>query len=166
MPRRWVAVAMKINDAIFGAIFALLGAVLLVHVQGFPKIPGQQYGPAIFPGLVATGLIVCGLLLVFYGVRHRAEQPWVRGGDWMRSQRHVAAVLAIVLGMAAYIALAERVGFLLVAPPLLVLWFRVLGVRWPTALVGALLTVLVIWYAFYKLLRVPLPWGVLTPWAF
>jgi len=39
-------------------------------------------------------------------------------------------------------------------------------VRWMTAVVTALVTSLVIWYVFYKLLRVPLPWGVLTPWAF
>jgi putative tricarboxylic transport membrane protein len=34
------------------------------------------------------------------------------------------------------------------------------------ALVAALVTTLLMWYAFYKLLRVPLPWGVLTPFAF
>ena len=41
---------MKLNDAVCGALLLLLGAVVLVHVQGFPKIPGQQYGPALFPG--------------------------------------------------------------------------------------------------------------------
>ena len=30
----------------------------------------------------------------------------------------------------------------------------------------AVIATLVIWYAFYKLLRVPLPWGVLTGFAF
>jgi putative tricarboxylic transport membrane protein len=157
---------MKINDAVFGAIFALLGAVVLVHVQRFPNIPGQQYGAAIFPGLVAAGFVVCGVLLVISGVRARAEQPWFRAGDWMRSPAHVVAALAIVAGVAAYILLAEAVGFLIVSPLLLLLWFRVLGVRWGTSLFAAVVTTLVIWYAFYKLLRVPLPWGVLTPYAF
>ena len=54
---------MKINDAVFGALFLLLGVMVLVHVQGFPKIPGQPVGPALFPGLVAAGLAVCGILL-------------------------------------------------------------------------------------------------------
>jgi putative tricarboxylic transport membrane protein len=80
--------------------------------------------------------------------------------------RQVVAVTVIVLGVAVYLALAERVGFLIVAPALLLAWFRVLGVRWPVALVAALVTTLLMWYAFYKLLRVPLPWGVLTPFAF
>ena len=157
---------MKINDAVFGAIFALLGAVVLVHVQSFPNIPGQQYGAAIFPGLVAAGFVVCGVLLVMGGTRARGGQPWFEAGDWMRSPRHVVAALAIVAGVAAYMLLADALGFLIVAPVLLALWFRVLGVRWGTAILGAAVATLVIWYAFYKLLRVPLPWGVLTPWAF
>jgi putative tricarboxylic transport membrane protein len=157
---------MRINDAIFGAIFALLGAVILLHVQSFPNIPGQQYGAAIFPGLVAAGFVVCGLLLVVSGFRARTEQPWFAAGPWLRMPRQVVAVTAIVLGVAVYLLLAERVGFLIVAPALLLAWFRALGVRWPVALIGAVVTTLVMWYAFYKLLRVPLPWGVLTPFAF
>ena len=164
--RRIYRADMKINDAIFGAIFALLGAVILVHVQSFPNIPGQQYGAAIFPGLVAAGFVVCGVLLVMSGTRARGAQPWFEGGAWLGSPRHVVAALAIVVGVAAYMALADVVGFLIVAPLLLVLWFRVLGVRWGPAVLSAVVTTLVIWYSFYRLLRVPLPWGVLTPYAF
>lgn len=157
---------MKINDAIFGAILAVLGAVVLVHVQGFPKIPGQQYGPGLFPGSIAAGFVICGVLLMVSGVRGRAGRRWVEAGPWMRSPRHLLAAVAIVAGVAAYILLAGVVGFLILAPVLLWIWFIVLGVRWTTAVVGALLTTIVIWYAFYKLLRVPLPWGVLTRFAF
>jgi len=157
---------MKINDAIFGAIFALLGAVVLVHVQSFPNIPGQQYGAAIFPGLIAAGFVVCGLLLVVSGVKSRQDQRWYETGEWLGSRRHVAAALAIVAGVVAYILLADVVGFLIVSPLLLVLWFRALGVRWGPAVLSAVITTLAMWYAFYKLLRVPLPWGVLTPFAF
>ena len=45
---------MKLNDAVWGALLLLLAAAVLVHVQSFGTIPGQQYGPAIFPGLVAV----------------------------------------------------------------------------------------------------------------
>lgn len=157
---------MKINDAIFGAILAVLGTVVLVHVQGFPKIPGQQYGPGLFPGSIAAGFIVCGVLLISSGIRNRAGDPWVAAGEWMRSAHHVRAAALIVAGMVAYILLADIVGFLILAPILLLVWFLALGVRWKTALVAAVITSFVIWYAFYKLLRVPLPWGVLTKFAF
>jgi putative tricarboxylic transport membrane protein len=157
---------MKINDAIFGAIFLLLGVVVVVHVQAFPRIPGQQVGPGLFPGLVASGLAVCGLLLIISGIRHRAEQRWHETAEWMRSGQHVVAFLAIVGGVAAYILFANAVGFLLLAPVLLFVWFRTLGVRTPLAVAVAIVATLLIWYAFYKLLRVPLPWGVLTRFAF
>ena len=41
---------MKLNDAVWGALLALLGAAIVVHVQSFPRIPGQNVGPALFPG--------------------------------------------------------------------------------------------------------------------
>ncbi len=157
---------MKINDAVFGALFLLLGVMVLVHVQGFPKIPGQPVGPALFPGLVAAGLAVCGILLIVSGIRRRAEQPWYETAEWMRSGRHFIAFAAIVGGVVAYVLLAAHVGFLLVAPVLLWIWFSVLGVRPVRAGVVAVVASLVIWYAFYKLLRVPLPWGLLTGSAF
>jgi putative tricarboxylic transport membrane protein len=157
---------MKINDAIFGAVFLLFGVVVLVHVQAFPKIPGQQVGPGLFPGLVALGLAVCGALLIVSGVRRRREHPWAETAEWMRTGRHLLAFAAIVGGVAVYVLLAQRAGFLVLAPILLWTWFAVLGVRPVRATVVAVVATLVIWYAFYKLLRVPLPWGVLERFAF
>jgi putative tricarboxylic transport membrane protein len=157
---------MKINDAIFGAIFLLLGIVVVVHVQAFPMIPGQQVGPALFPGLVAAGLAVCGALLMFSGIRNRATQPWYETADWLRSGRHLVGLVAIVGGVAAYVLFANTVGFLIVAPILLWIWCIVLGVDRLRALMVAVVATAIIWYAFYKLLRVPLPWGVLTGIAF
>ncbi|MEO8346957.1 MAG: tripartite tricarboxylate transporter TctB family protein [Betaproteobacteria bacterium] len=157
---------MKVSDAIFGAVFLVLGVVVLVHVQAFPRIPGQQVGPGLFPGLIAAGLAGCGLLLVIGGIRKRAQEPWYETADWMRSGRHFIAFAAIVLGVAAYVLLANAVGFLIIAPVLLWIWFTVLGVRTLPAIVTAIIATLVMWYAFYKVLRVPLPWGLLTGVAF
>lgn len=157
---------MKINDAIFGAVFVLLGLVVIVHVRSFPMIPGQQVGPALFPGLIAAGFVGCGFMLIVSGIRKRATEPWYETAEWMRSGHHFVALFAIVGGVAAYVWLANAIGFLIVAPILLWIWFVTLRVRpWP-AMVVAVIATLAIWYAFYKLLRVPLPWGVLTGFAF
>ena len=157
---------MKINDAIFGAVFVLLGVVVIVHVQSFPRIPGQQVGPGLFPGLIAAAFAVCGALLIVSGVRNRAAEPWYETAEWMRSGRHFVAFAAIVGGVAAYVWLAGMIGFLIISPVLLFIWFTTLGVRRKAAVVVALIATLVIWYAFYKVLRVPLPWGLLTGIAF
>lgn len=157
---------MKISDAVFGAVFLLLGVAILVHVQAFPTIPGQQVGPALFPGLIAVGLAVCGVLLIVSGYRKRATEPWYETAQWMRSGRHFVSFAAVVGGVAAYVLFANAIGFLIIAPVLLWVWFTVLGVRRVTAIVVAIGSTFVIWYSFYKLLRVPLPWGVLTGVAF
>lgn len=157
---------MRINDAVFGAILLLLGIVVLVHVQSFPKIPGQQYGPALFPGVVAAGLAVCGALLIASGLRERAHVPWLDLAEWMRSGRHLLAFAAIVGGTIAYILWADDLGFLLLAPIVLLVWLLSLQVRVLPALVTSLAVCFAMWYAFYKLLRVPLPWGLLKPYAF
>jgi putative tricarboxylic transport membrane protein len=116
--------------------------------------------------MIASGLVVCGLILMVLGYRRRATEPWGETAAWMQSGRHALALAAIVVGVAAYVLLAERVGFLIVAPILMMVWLTVLGVRRTPAIVVAVVATLLIWYAFYKLLRVPLPWGVLKGWAF
>ena len=60
-------------------------------------------------------------------------------------------------------ALLFALGFLLVAPLCLGATFLALRVKWSTALLWALGGTAVVHFAFYKLLRVPLPWGVLRP---
>ena len=156
---------MKFNDAVFGAILLLLGVAVLAHVPSFPAMPGQKVGPALFPGLIAAGLCVCSLLLIASGLRQRAQQPWFVAGPWFRARGRVVAFVVTVAGVVAYIALADRLGFLIVAPLLLLALFVAYGVRLSTAIVTAIVVTLVIHYAFYKLLRVPLPWGVLQRFA-
>ena len=157
---------MKINDAIFGVLLMALGIAVLVAVQGYPKIPGQNVGPSLFPGLVSTVLLVCGALLTVGGVRARAGAPWVQALAWVRSPRHLARLATLLAAVIGYILLAGPVGFLIVAPISLLAMFLAFGVRPTTATIVAILASAAIWYAFYKLLRVPLPWGVLERFAF
>jgi putative tricarboxylic transport membrane protein len=160
---------MKVNDAVWGALFLLLSVAILLHVQSFPTIPGQKVGPALFPGVIAGGLAVCALLLIARGIVSRAKggegAPWFVAGDWMRSPRHGLA-FALVIGVNVfYILLVDRLGFILTGTIYLAVLFAVFGVRLRNNLPLALAITLVIHYAFYKLLRVPLPWGLLQNWA-
>jgi putative tricarboxylic transport membrane protein len=47
----------------------------------------------------------------------------------------------------------------------LVALFKALRVNWRRTFIVAVIATVLVHFAFYKLLRVPLPWGVLTPWA-
>ena len=157
---------MKFNDAVFGALLTLLGGAVLFAVRGFPKIPGQPVGPALFPGLVAAGLCICGVLLVARGWRLRGEQHWFAFDEWVRSPRHVVALAVLLGSIVFYIVAAEKLGFLVTATIILTAMFVSLRVPLLQSLLVALVAVVVIHFAFYKLLRVPLPWGVLKNYAF
>jgi len=153
---------MKISDAIFGLLLLALGIAVLAVVQSYPKIPGQQVGPALFPGLIACGLCVGGAGLLWRGWRERGTAPWVAAGPWVRSPRHVLALVVVLAGVWFYMFAAERLGFLVCATVLLTALMWSLRVPPLRALIIAVISALVIHFAFYKLLRVPLPWGVLN----
>jgi len=153
----------KINDAIIGALLAALGIAILVHVQGYPTIPGQKVGPALFPGVAAAGLVACGALLVRRGIRSGA--PMIVLAAWMRSPRHAANFLAVVGALVFYIVAVEPLGFLPTGGLILVALFRKLGVRWAVAVPTAIVATIAVHLVFYKMMRVPLPWGLLQPLA-
>lgn len=156
---------MKINDALWGALFVLLGAAILWHVQAFPRIPGQNVGPGLFPGALAVAMLVCGAILIVTGLKARraagAATPWAAAPQWLRSQRHVVAFAVLVACNVFYLLVVDRLGFVPTAFVYLAALMWVLRVRPVIAVPVAFLTALAIHYAFYKLLRVPLPWGVL-----
>ncbi len=127
-------------------------------------MPGQKFGPAWFPGLIAVGLAVCGALLIAVGLRQPA--PWIAAPEWIRSPRARAGIAALVGGLVLYVLAADALGFHLTGVLLLALWLRVLGASWRVTVPVAIIATLVIHLSFYKLLRIPLPWGVLERWAF
>lgn len=154
---------MKISDTVVGAFLIALAIAILVHIQSYPLIPGQNYGPALFPGVIAVGLLGCGVLLVVSGVR--ARLPLLAFSDWMRNPVTVTNFLGVCAVLVFYLVAAGPLGFLPTAALCLLALFLKLKVRVVPAIVVALAATLVIHFLFYKLLRVPLPWGVLEPFA-
>ncbi len=157
---------MKFNDALIGAALAALGVIVLWHIQGFPPMTGQKYGPAWFPGLIAIGLVICGSLLVLGRLRAASPQALAELPAWVRRPRAVAAVGSVIGGLLFYIFAADSLGFHITACLLLLVWSRLLRASWLLALPMAIGATLVIHLSFYKLLKVPLPWGVFERFAF
>lgn len=153
---------MKVNDALIGWVLLLLALLVLWHVQDFPSIPGQDYGAALFPKAIATGLGISAMLLILQA--RRAGGPWLgttRGGPGP-SRR---PFLATLLGLLGYVLVVEWLGFLPTASLLLALLFWAYGVKKSLILPITLVAVGLVHSAFYGLLKVPLPWGVLAPVA-
>ena len=156
---------MKLSDAVFGLLLLALGAAVIAIVSSYPTIAAQRVGPALFPGLIAIGLVIGGLILIVRGWRARATVPWIRFEPWVHSPRHVAGALGVIGSVLFYILAANWLGFLLTSLIILSVLFRLFGVALGRSIVIAAIATFVIHFAFYKLLRVPLPWGVLTNYA-
>ena len=153
---------MRINDAVIGAVLVLFALVMIWHTRTFPAMPGQDYGPAVFPVLIGIGFLITGLILIVSGVRRRRTEPWFAGGEWLRSRRHVLGFIAVLGGLVAYILVSDWLGFIPTALLLLFGWLVLFRNGKPvSSLVIALAVTLVVNYAFSQLLLVPLPLGLL-----
>ena len=173
------------RDAPIGASFLLLALAVLWHVRDVPPAPGQPYGPALFPGLIAAGLAACSTLLLVSALRAR-----YRGGTGQSAESGVISLgsgrvpsspqgdskplspsdsssgwlaFAVTLGaLIGYIALVDRLGFLPTAVLMLGALLWAYGVRKALILPLAMVTSLLVHSAFYKVLKVPLPWGLMS----
>ncbi len=151
---------MQRSDRWVGLALAVLALAVLWSARSFPPVPGQKLGSAFLPMIVGAGLLVCGVALVFRSLRAAA---YARSEAVADVEEHFGSAVVIVGAVLAYIFLSERIGFLLIAPLCLMAVFLALRVRWPVALWCAIGGTLVVHLTFYKMLRVPLPWGPLTP---
>jgi len=149
------------TDRWVGLGLALLALAVLWSALGFPNVPGQKLGAAFLPMLVGAGLLLCAVALIVRSFRQRAYA--LEALQEAAKPEHYGSSAVIVGAVVAYIALADKLGFLLVAPACLAAVFLALRIRTLPALAWAMGGTLLVHVAFYKLLRVPLPWGVLRP---
>jgi putative tricarboxylic transport membrane protein len=108
---------------------------------------------------------LCSLILMMRGWRTRADGPWISALPWTKSPGRVLNFSLAVGGLVVYAWASERLGFILSGMLLLYPLYLALRVRPWRALVLAFGVTLVIHTLFYKLLRVPLPWGPLERFA-
>ncbi len=146
-------------DRWVGLALALLATAVLWSSRSFPAVPGQRVGAGFLPTIVGVGLLLGGVGLVVRSLRAGA---YAVAEAAPAAERYGSAAVIVAVAL-VYVFAADRIGFLIVAPLGLVAVFLALRVRWLPALLWAVGGTLVVHVAFYKLLRVPLPWGLLRP---
>jgi putative tricarboxylic transport membrane protein len=99
------------------------------------------------------------------GLRSGRSQPVLQLDAWVRSPRLLLDFCLAVGAVLFYILFSEALGYLIAAPLALLAFLIATGTRAIVAVPAALLVPLLIHYIFYTLLRVPLPWGLLTDFA-
>ena len=151
---------MKISDTVVGAGCVGAGALIFAGTLGYPSLDAGHPGPALFPRLLAGLMAGLGALLAARGLRERDVSDSL---DWRGLHRSPGFVNAmfVLAGVTAYVLLVERVGFLLMSSALIggLMWR--LGVRPLRALAVAVGFTLTVHFLFAKILRVPLPLGLL-----
>jgi putative tricarboxylic transport membrane protein len=150
----------KISDTLVGAGFVGAGALIVAGTLHYPILDAGHPGPSLFPRIVGTLMAAFGLLVAVQGFRARDVTDEVA---WRRLHRSVGFVNALFVlgGVLAYLLLVERLGFLVMgAVVIFVLMWR-LEVRPLRALVVAIVFNTLVHFLFAKILRVPLPLGIL-----
>jgi putative tricarboxylic transport membrane protein len=151
----------RLNDLLLGAILLGFAGWVWWLTSFFPAFPGQDYGPNLFPRILAAGIGFCALVLAVRGMRARGRLVTLE--DWTRDPVRLVSFLLMPGAVVFYLIAADTLGFIPTAFLILVvlfLWFRTrLVVALPVA---AGVTLAVHWF-FAGMMRVPLPRGLMDP---
>ena len=154
---------MKLHDTLSGLALLIIALLVALNTADFPEIPGQQIGPAVFPRILAALLALCAGLLMVRARLPARDQAWVQLGAWLQSPVHRRNFVITITCLLFYVLASELLGFLVCGLLILCVMFRALSVK-PSHIVPLAIGItLLIHTLFYKGLRVPLPWGVLSP---
>ena len=173
---------MKVSDKVTGAMLVGLGAAAYWGGSLLPPVPGQQVGPDVFPMVIGAALVACGVLIVLgVGRTFEEEEELVTSATGevakaaaLEPERGFVSgflhdgwkVLIPPAALFFYYFSSERLGFWITAALMIftLAWSQGARLKWAVAL--AVVAPAVVHLVFYKLLRVPLPIGLLKfPWA-
>ncbi|RKK03477.1 tripartite tricarboxylate transporter TctB family protein [Pseudoroseomonas wenyumeiae] len=161
---------MHLSDRVTGACLVALGGVTAYGASLQPGVPGQDVGPSVFPMIIGCGLILCGAMIAL-GIGHSFEAPEevvpAEPGQAVPQPPRFAEWRAFLppLLLIFYMLAVEHLGFVLTAAAITLAVSLAMGARWRLAVPLAVLAPLGIHLVFFKLLRVPLPDGLLAmPW--
>jgi len=163
---------MRLPDRVTGLFLVGLGGAAAYGGWLLPPVPGQPVGPNVFPLVIGIGLALCGLMIAF-GIGHTFEEeeelvPF-EGGQPIAAQPRgrffgLRALLPPAL-LIFYVVAVDRVGFIPTAALIVLATSTALGARLKLSIPLAILAPIGIHLIFYKVLRVPLPAGLLPmPW--
>jgi putative tricarboxylic transport membrane protein len=147
--------------------FGLLGATIIVNTAELAPVAHIEFGPALFPAIVGWVMIGLSSLAALDAIRTPAVQAGTAEDELPERLDLHRIILFAAFGAAPliYVAFAPVLGFLLTMPIIVSgLAFIASGKPGRSVLLGLGLTAL-LHVVFYQVLRVSLPWGVLTDYA-
>jgi putative tricarboxylic transport membrane protein len=165
---------MRLSDRLTGSVLVALGALAAYGGSRLPPVPGQQVGPNVFPMVIGIGLALCGLMIAFrigqtFEEEAEADLGRLEGVPQEEAKKpHGLSGLRVLLPPALllfYVLAVERIGFVPTAALIVLTMALAFGAKLRLAVPLAALAPFGVHLVFYKLLRVPLPSGLVPmPW--
>jgi putative tricarboxylic transport membrane protein len=147
------------NDYIGGGIFTALGVFIWVLTFQFPVLDDGHPGPSLFPRVLGTLFIFFGSMVVLSGWRAGRAEAAAPPAEEIQLN-YFNPILVIIL-IAAFIALAPKLGFIITGAAILIILMMKLRVSPLKSSIISVLLVCFVYLVFSKVLRVPLPHGLL-----
>lgn len=163
---------MKLSDRITGLFFVGLGGIAALAGSKLPPVPGQNIGPSVFPMVVGGAMALCGGLIAF-GIGRTFEEEAEAdmaavGMTETEPERSTLANLRLLVPPALlvfYVVAIDTLGFFITTAAMVFALCTLLGGRLRLAIPLALIAPIGMHLIFGKLLRVPLPAGLIPlPW--
>jgi len=150
---------MGTRDYIGGGIFIGLGLFIWSLTMQFPALDANHPGPSLFPRVLGTLFIFFGSIVVFSGWKTKQKQKAPSANEEI-PLNYFNPILVIIL-IAAFIALANKLGFIITGVAILFILMVKLRVSFLKSSLVSVLLVCCVYFIFSKILRVPLPIGLL-----
>jgi hypothetical protein len=148
------------KDYVGGGIFIALGIFIAATSFSFPDLDGGHPGPSLFPRVLAALFILFGGIVAYQGRPSARVTPEDSPEEDGPPPNRFNPILVIML-IAAFIALAPTVGFVIAGAALLTVLMLKLRVSALKSVAVSIVLVAFIYTVFAKGLRVPLPIGYL-----
>ena len=103
---------MQVSDALSGLVFCVLGLAIAIANWHMPAPAGLPVSPGMYPAVIGGAMALFGALIAIHGLLRTGLSGLVEIDPWMRRPRAVAAVVAMIAAMVAYVIGAELAGFL------------------------------------------------------
>ena len=147
------------KDYIGGGIFMALGVFIWALTFQFPVLDDGHPGPSLFPRVLGTLFIFFASLVVYNGWKTRRvqEEPSLEEEVPLNFFNPILVIILI----AVFIALANKLGFILSGAAILFILMMKLRVSLLKRSIVSVALVCFVFFIFSKVLRVPLPIGLL-----
>jgi putative tricarboxylic transport membrane protein len=152
----------EVSTCFVGLVMVGLALAVFFNARGLRAV-NEPLGPGFFPTIIAAGLAVVGVWLVWSGLRY-VVTAFSAVGDWSLDKRRIGGIAVVLLTLVLAAVLMPVTGFWLVATAIYTVSALVLQAprTWRIPAIGAILAGLIV-LLFDRLIDLSLPAG---PWGF